>query len=102
VLERRPIFDALDAKNEAAFRQALSGIKGIGQAKERKLLENDLRERGKSLAAEIDGAAGVFSIPAFVRVDHQQSNLRIIRVPFYTDIEDFEFLSAFKDAVEKT
>jgi hypothetical protein len=102
VIERQAILDAVDAREDTAFYAALSGIKGIDPAKDRKVLETDLREREKSLAAEIDGATGVLSIPVFVRVDHQQSNLRIIRVPFYTDIEDFEFLGAFKDAVEKT
>jgi hypothetical protein len=102
VLERQAIFDAFDAREETAFYAALSGIKEIDATKKRELLVSDLREREKSLAAEIDAAAGVLSIPAFVRVEHQQSNLRIIRVPFYTDIGDEEFLRVFKDAVEKT
>jgi hypothetical protein len=102
VLERQAISDALDVREDAAFYAALSGIKGIDATKERDLLESDLREHEKSLATEIDGTAGVLSTPDFVRVDHQQSNLWIIRVPFYTDIEDFEFLRLFEDAVERT
>jgi len=102
VIERQAIFDALGAGDGASFRRALTGIHGIDSAKERKLLESDLRERDKKLAAEIDAAAGAFSAPDFVRVEHRQPHLWIIRVPLYTDIEDLEFVSAFKDAVEKT
>ena len=102
VLERQAILDALDAENEVVFRRALAEVHGTGSAKERKLIESDLMEREKKLAAEIDAAAGAFSAPDFVRVEHWQPHLWIIRVPLYTDIEDIEFVSGFKDAVEKT
>ena len=102
VIERQAIFDALGAQDGASFRRALTGIHGIDPAKERTLIESDLRDRDKKLAAEIDAAAGAFSAPDFVRVEPRQPHLWIIRVPLYTDIEDFEFVSAFKDAVEKT
>jgi hypothetical protein len=102
VIERQAIFDALGAGDGASFRRALTGINGIDPAKERKLIESDLRERDKKLTAELDAAAGAFSAPGFVRIEHRQPYLWIIRVPLYTDIEDFEFVSAYKDAVEKT
>ncbi len=102
VIERQAIFDALGAEDGASFRRALTGIHGIDPVRERKLIESELRERDKKLAAEIDATAGAFLAPDFVRVEHRQPHLWIIRVPLYTYIEDFEFVGAFKDAVERT
>jgi len=102
VLERQAIADALVAKDDAAFRAALRDIKGIDQNRARVELQDDLRARDKVLAGEIERAAGELSTPSFVRVERGEGRRWTLRVPMYTDIEDAEFVGAFKDVVEKT
>jgi hypothetical protein len=102
VLERQAMADALAAQDDAAFRAALRDIKGIDQNGARVELEGDLRAREKNLADEIERAAGALTTPGFVRVEHGEGRRWTLRVPMYTDIEDTEFVGAFKDAVEKT
>ena len=102
VLERQAIRDALDAKDDAAFRAALGAVKGIDPVKSRAAIESDLGAREKSLAGEIERAAGALATPAFIRVEQSAPRRWTLRVPMYTDIEDAEFVQAFKDTVEKT
>jgi len=100
VLERQAILDALSATDDAAFRKALSGIKGIDGAKARDALETDLREREKTLAREIHEATDAITPPPFIHVEHPTPHRWIVHVPFYTDIEDAEFVHSLQTAVE--
>lgn len=101
VLERQAILDALDAKDDTALRAALGAVKGIDPTKSRAAIESDLRAREKSLAGELERAAGALTTPAFIRVEQNAPRRWTLRVPMYTDIEDAGFVQAFKDAVEK-
>jgi hypothetical protein len=97
VLERQGIRDRLailDAKwvNKAfailgRFSKSLSDFK------------NRLIERKKFLDGMIDAAAGELRVPAFVRVE-QRPGAWIIHVPFYTDIDDRDFVASVKKEVE--
>lgn len=100
VLERQAIQDALSATDEAAFRKALSGIKGIDGDKTRNVLENELKEREQSLAREIHDATDMIPSPSFLRVEHPTAHVWVLHVPFSTDIEDAEFVRAFQTAIE--
>src|SRR5215813_522888 len=99
VLERQAILDALNATDEAAFRKALSGIKGIDGNKARDAVENDLRGREKTLARQVHEATDAILPPSFLRVDHPTPHVWVIEVPFYTDIEDAEFVRAVQAAI---
>ncbi len=100
VLERQTILDALSARDDAAFDKAISGIKGIDPAKARDALETDLREREKTVAREIHEVIDRITPPSFLRVEHPAPRRWIVHVPFYTDIEDTEFVRSLKTDVE--
>jgi len=101
VLERQAILDALSAADDAAFQKALSGIKGVDSAKAREVLDADLRERAKSLGREIRGASDRVTTPPFLRFEHLAPHRWIVHVPFYTDIDDADFVQSFKTAIER-
>ena len=100
VLERQAILDALSAPDEAAFHKALSGLTGIDGEKARDAVETELREREKALAREIHEATDHITPPPFLHIEHPTPHRWIVHVPFYTDIEDSEFIRSFKTAVE--
>jgi hypothetical protein len=78
VLERQAILDALSATDEAAFRKALSGIKGLDGAQTREAVESQLREREQGLAQKIHAATDAITPPSFLRVEHPTSHLWIV------------------------
>ena len=100
VLERQAILDALGAADEATFRKALSGLKGIDGEKERDAVETELREHEKTLARAIHEATDHITPPPFLHIEHPAPHRWIVHVPFYTDIEDSEFIRSFQTAVE--
>ncbi len=101
VLERQAILDALSATDEAAFRKALGGIKGIDPAKSRDALDGDLRARERVLAREIREATDPMTPRPFLTIERPAPDRWVIRVPFYTDIDDAGFVQSFKTAVER-
>jgi hypothetical protein len=61
----------------------------------------DLRQRETLLARHIHKATAHVSTPDFVRIEQRGPRLWILRVPFYTDIEDHEFVESAKAEIEK-
>jgi hypothetical protein len=102
VLERQAILDGLRTPDEATFRTALSEIKSIAGDQTRDALERELREREQTLARQIHAATEALPPPPFLRLEHPTPHLWIVHVPFYTDIEDAEFVHAFQSAIEST
>jgi len=100
VVERQAILDALGAADDAAFRRAVSGITGVDAGAARDALEVDLRGRERALAGEIHTATHDIAPPPFLRAEHPAPHLWILRVPFYTDIEDLDFVRSWQRAVE--
>ncbi len=100
VLERQAIVDTLNAPDETAFRQAVHAIKDINGNGAREVVERELKERELTLAREIHAATDAITTPFFLRVTHNAPHLWIIQAPFYTDVEDAEFLQSFQTAVE--
>ena len=101
VLERQALLDALDAPDEDAFNKALAEIPSVADGKTRAALETELKERGRILEKKILSATDPNPLMPFVSVEHMESGLWIVRVLFYTDIEEPDFVRAFKDSVEK-
>ena len=101
VLERQAVRDALGAADDTVFRAALRGVPGIDPAKPRGALEGDLRTRERTLQREIGAAIGRVTPPAFLRVEHPDPHRWILRVPFYTDIDDADFVRALQQGVER-
>jgi hypothetical protein len=61
----------------------------------------DLRQRETLLARHIHKATAHVSTPDFVRIEQRGPRLWILRVPFYTDIEDHDFVETAKAEIEK-
>ncbi len=101
VLERQAIADALTASDGSAFQKALRGVKAVDPSRPRDALEGDLRARERALSREIHTATDRTRPPLFLRVENPRAHLWIVHVPFYTDIDDTEFVGAFKAAVER-
>jgi hypothetical protein len=101
VVERQTITDVLAAPDEAAFRKAVAGIAGIDRGAPRDVLERDLRAREKTLAEKIHAATDDIVPPSFLRGEHPTPHLWIVKVPFYTDIDDDAFLQAWQRGVER-
>jgi hypothetical protein len=87
-LERQAIHDALEGAGERAFRTKSD------------LVGSALRERESRLARAIYEATEPLTVPEFIRAEQRQPGLWIVRVPFYTDIEDGDFLRKVKESVE--
>ena len=100
VLARQTIHDALASTDDAAFRKALAPIAGIDSSRARDELERELREREAAISREVQDETGQVTPPAFIHVDHPRDHLWIVHVPFYTDIEDRQFVHAFRRAVQ--
>ena len=62
-------------------------------------IEKELRKREMLLTRKIDAATGGVEVPRFVRVE-RGPGLWIFHVPFYTDIENPDFLALIKDKIE--
>jgi hypothetical protein len=101
VLERQRIADALAARDEASFRGAIAGIAGIDPGGARTVLEVELRAREKALAEAIHAATDDLVPPAFLRGEHPAPHLWILKVPFYTDIDDEAFIRAWQSSAER-
>jgi hypothetical protein len=101
VLKRQKILDVFRARNAAALTHAHGTIHQMVVASLNEI-SNGLTERGNLLGREIDAATDLsFIIPGYVRIEQQISNW-IIHVPFYTDIQDNEFVLSVKKAIEDT
>jgi len=100
VLERQAIRDALALTDDAGFRKAVAGIAGLVPSTDRRAVEAALEERETRFSGTIHDATDRIAPPAFVRVEQPAPHQWIVRVPFYTDIEETEFVERFKDAVE--
>ncbi len=101
MLERQAVLDALSAEDDKAFQKALREVKGMDPGKSRAELEVSLREREQKLARQIHEATDRVAPSPFLRIDHPTPHLWINHVPFYTDIEDDEFVRAFKSEIER-
>ncbi len=101
VLERQAILDALSATDDAAFRKALSGIKGVDSAKAREALDAGLRERENTLAREIHQATDRIEPRPFLHLERPTPRRWVVHVPFYTDVDDTDFVQSFKTAIER-
>jgi hypothetical protein len=64
------------------------------------LNDGALREREKLLARDIHEALDRVATPSFVRVEHRSRRLWTVRVPFYTDIDDHDFVQSVKASIE--
>lgn len=100
VLERQAVLDALEAKDDAVFRQALAGIKGVDATQPRPALEPELRERERALAQQIHEAIDEITPPSFLRVERPTPHLWVVHMPVYTDIDAAAFLRGFREGVE--
>jgi len=63
-------------------------------------MKSGLAERAKLLARDIRDATDYVRTPAFVRIEHRGPHLWIVHVPFYTDIDDRDFVQSVKDTIE--
>ena len=100
VVERQAIRDALASTDEAAFRKALARVTGIDASRARDGLERELRDREAAISREVQEETGSVTPRGLFHVDHPRDHLWILHVPFYTDVEDRQFVHAFKRAVE--
>ena len=101
VLERQAIADALSATDGAAFETALRGVRGVDPGTPRAALEGELRARESALSGQIHAVTDRITPPSYLRVENPSPHLWIVNVPFYTDIQDTEFVRSFKTAVEE-
>jgi len=60
-----------------------------------------MKSDASDIAKAIREVLGKPDVPSFVSVDRSLPNCVILRVPLYTDIQDDEFLSKAKQAIEK-
>jgi len=100
VLERQAVLDALDAKDDAAFRAALEGVTGVDRTQPRTALEPALRAREAALATEIHDVIDKITPPKHLRVERRTPHLWVVHVPFVTDIDDTEFARGVRHAIE--
>jgi hypothetical protein len=100
VLERQAIRDALEAADETAFTKAVGSLPGVGPHPDRARLAHELRARERALARRIHERTDRTAISSFVTVERPAPQVRVVRVPVYTDIEDWSFLRSFQDAIE--
>jgi hypothetical protein len=100
VLERQAILDVLNTLSNV-LEKAPAGIKRLLAAQTFGTVPAALREREKLLARDIHNATVHVSTPSFARVEQRGPRLWILRVPFYTDIEDDQFVESAKREIEK-
>jgi hypothetical protein len=99
VVERQAILDALKAPGFGAVEETLAGFNaapaGLHGAKKA------LFERAKILERKIHTAVEAAQAPPFVRLERNGSRASILHVPFYTDIEDVDFVRWAKETIER-
>jgi len=100
VLERQAILDALEAKDDAAFRKALDATPNLNRTPARPQLEAELRGREAALAREIHDVIDTVTPPKYVRVEQRMPHRWVVHVPFITDINDAAFLRGVRQAIE--
>lgn len=100
VLERQAILDVLNTLNDA-LEKAPAGRRRLNASPSFGTVSMALREREKLLARQIHNATVHVSTPSFVRVEQRAPRLWILRVPFYTDIEDTDFVESAKREIER-
>ncbi|MBI4524705.1 MAG: hypothetical protein HY695_12945 [Deltaproteobacteria bacterium] len=99
VLERQAILDALDSLG-ATFKNAPGGLNRIGLSRVFAGMTSGLRERERLLAQDIHNATAHVSTPDFLRVEQRGPHLWILQVPFFTDIEDRDFVESAQGEIE--
>jgi hypothetical protein len=100
VLERQSILNVLNAINDA-LNKAPAEIKRLRPSQSLTTATTALKEREKRLAGAIHAATADVRTPGFVRVERNGAGLRTLRIPFYTDIEDEEFVASAKREMER-
>jgi hypothetical protein len=90
VREREALRELLNWRSEFAWFHAVQNLPFV---------ENELRKRETVLARKIDAAAAAVDMPEFIRVE-RRPGLWILHVPFYTDIEDTDFLNLLREKIE--
>lgn len=98
-LRRWAVIDELNAFNNTGFSKLPAGIKQIYLPRYKTEPESALREREKLSARGVSESIDTFNLPSFVRVS-REGNLWVIRVSFYTDIDDHHFVDAVKEKIE--
>ena len=102
VEERQAILDALGAADDASFHNHLGAIRGVDRRKPRAEMVGDLRARMTEIERQVQSATdGDGSSAAGVRVEHPDDRHWILHVTVGTDIQDTDFLRAFKKGVEE-
>jgi hypothetical protein len=101
VLERQAVLEALEAANSAGFKKAAARLKRIDLSATPAEMKNFLVEREKLLSHQINEATDRLSTPEFIRVENHGPQLNILRVPFYTDIDNPDFVTSVKETIEK-
>jgi hypothetical protein len=99
VRQRQEVREVFSARETAAVRKADGTMNQVVVANLNGLSAG-LRERENLLAREIDAATNLFNTPGYVRIEQQNAHLWIVHVPFYTDIEDSEFVQSAKREIE--
>ena len=89
----------MNAFNNTGFSKLPAGIKQIYLPRYKTEPESALREREKLSARGVSESIDTFNLPSFVRVS-REGNLWVIRVSFYTDIDDHHFVDAVKEKIE--
>jgi hypothetical protein len=93
-LWRWAIVDVLNA-----FEKVPAGIQKIYLPQYLAELMSGLREREKLLGRRISDSIDHFNLPPFVRVS-REGHLWVIQVPFYTDIDNHNFVESIKENIE--
>jgi hypothetical protein len=101
VLEHQALLDALKPAAASAWNRRLSGISRIDVRQNLTEMEISLRQREQLLARAIHAATRRNSTPAFVRVEHRAPGLWVLHVPFFTDIDDQDYVESLKETIEK-
>jgi hypothetical protein len=102
VLEHRALLDALKPDTASAWNRMLSGIGRIDDRQNLAEMGIGLRQREELLARAIHAETRRVSTPAFVRVEHRAAGFWVLQVPFFTDIDDQDYVRSVQETIEKT
>jgi tetratricopeptide (TPR) repeat protein len=100
VVASRRLIDADIAYNWLWQRQIANGRPLFDRLTTRLNAEIEKEQRSQSYATEAETAGMDSGPPDFVRVDAPAGRLRIVEVPFYTDITDSAAVESFRQAIE--
>ena len=101
VLRRQAVLEVFDAREAAALKSTPGEINpALVEALDE--FSSGLRRMERLLASEIEAATESFNLPRYLRVERQTQHSWIVRVPFYTDIVDSDFVQSAKKQIEKT